>query len=768
MKMIGHGMKKVVAAVLLSGVAVSCVFAASGNSVAAKEDKNVSVLVDDFEGKTSRNYLGGERGAWSLDPDDMKALADATVVTMKNGPENSTKSLKITYSVDSEKLAMNGVWIKLNNFDASPYDVLEFDLKGDEAKGFTETFKIEIKKFKDAGKLTGTKTVSNVTGSWQRVRIPLTYFNGIFDKSQQSVWKNPLSSLKNLDELVIVFHKRAVTKKTGVIYLDNIRFVKTGVKYPSVFDRPAVPTKDKAYIVLENPSFKREFLIPNDGEAPVRKAVGITDPVEIEEFMKAHKNYALLLSSGTLEYRLHINDSGKLGFAGHDDYMKFLVNRLGGFPSKTIVHKKFPGKDRDFLMEIAKDTWRFFDHIVDKEHGMPLDTIILGKDKPLGEGGSVGDYTNVTNIGVYLCCVVAAYDLGFITREDAVSRLTTTLNALQKIEYSESGFVYNYYDTTWGCRTEYFVSLVDCGWLAAGLYVVKNAFGPEVGSMCKQILDRGNFNFFYDPVERQMWHGYYENMDDYVNYHYGIFYAEPRLTSFIAIARGDVEEAHWFGMTRTFPRDYTWTTQPPKGRVEKKYKDISYWGGWYEYKNYKYVPSWGGSMFEALMPTLLIDEKKYAPHSLGLNDAMHVKAAIDYTLNELKYPVWGMSPSSNPDGGYLEYGVKPLGTMGYGYGAITPHASFLALEFAPQEAITNIRKMATGWDVYGEYGFYDAFEPKEGKVAYKYLALDQGMILMALDNYLNKGALRKYFESDPIFAKAKHLLSSEKFFSIRR
>ena len=115
-----------------------------------------------------------------------------------------------------------------------------------------------------------------------------------------------------------------------------------------------------------------------------------------------------------------------------------------------------------------------------------------------------------------------------------------------------------------------------------------------------------------------MWHGYYENMDAYVHYHYGIFYTEPRLTSFIAVAKGDVEKDHWFKMIRTFPSEYDWTTQKPKHRELKNYNGIQYNGGWYEWKNakgkvYKYIPSWGGSVFEALMPTLFLDEKKVSP-----------------------------------------------------------------------------------------------------------------------------------------------------------
>jgi len=130
----------------------------------------------------------------------------------------------------------------------------------------------------------------------------------------------------------------------------------------------------------------------------------------------------------------------------------------------------------------------------------------------------------------------------------------------------------------------------------------------------------------------------------------------------------------------------------------------------------------------------------------------------------LKYTVWGMSPSSKPEGGYSEYGVKPLGSKGYKAGVVTPHVSFLALEFAPEEAVKNLRKLAELYDIYGEYGFYDAVTVGSGLVAYKYLCLDQAMSFVALCNYLNNGSIRKRFHADEIARKIEPLLKEEKFF----
>jgi hypothetical protein len=135
-----------------------------------------------------------------------------------------------------------------------------------------------------------------------------------------------------------------------------------------------------------------------------------------------------------------------------------------------------------------------------------------------------------------------------------------------------------------------------------------------------------------------------------------------------------------------------------------------------------------------------------------------------YATEELQMPVWGMSPSSVPEGGYSEFGAKPFGSKGYKAGVVTPHASALALEFLPNEVVANLRKLIELYDIYGEYGFYDAVTVKTGLVARKYLALDQAMILVAINNYLNNGSIRKYFHADPQIRKAEAILTAEKLF----
>lgn len=632
--------------------------------------------------------LDTEIGTWELNPEDN--AQGITIAPDKDiRPGGKGYSLKIEYNLNSPQNAVNGIWMPLRSFDASPYDHFEFQVKGDPEKGFTGIFKIEFKKFvKDPeGReetARGSYIVRGVTGKWQKVSIPLNLMSGI-------------AGWKDMFEFVITFEKKRAGPLKGTLYFDDFVFVKTGSPGPSIHDE--VPHKKKK---------TKEDITP-------------------------------------------------------EEFARFLAKRLNGFPSGVFLKKKFPRDDRAMLLEMAADTWKYFDKLVDREHQLPIDNVEFGESGVFTRDTRVGDYTNITNVGLYLMCLVGGYDFKFIAKEEAVRRIGLTLDSVEKLE-TYNNFHYNYYDITIFQRTSNFISFVDSGWLAAGIIVVKNAFPEELGERCRQMLDKMDFSFFYDPVEGQMYHGFYANIKNYADYHYGVLYTEPRAISYIAIGKGDVPKEHWFKLDRTFPDTWLWQNQAPKGRRQKTYLGYTTDGGYYVYDDIKFVPSWGGGMFEALMPAVILEEKRLAPRALGANDERHVKIQIKYTMEKLGYPVFGMSPSCVPGGGYSEYGVKPLGMKGYKDGVVTPHAVFLALEFAPKECTDNIRKMSELYDAYGEYGFYDAIDVKTGKVAVKYLCLDQAMCFLALDNYLNDGAIRRRFAADPVNKNAEDLLKVEDFF----
>jgi len=450
---------------------------------------------------------------------------------------------------------------------------------------------------------------------------------------------------------------------------------------------------------------------------------------------------------------------------GGRDAAKLRIHaRLAGWPSELHVDRAtLPAADDELLWRVARDTWRGLAAFTDRENGLPVDHVrLLGSVDP--SQSEIGDYTTASAVGLHIAATVAAHELGFITHEQAVARLRRVLSTLERLE-TWRGFHFNFYDTTSLERTSHFVSFVDSAWLAAGLMVMRQSL-PELAPAATRMIEERDYGVFWDPQQQQMSHGFFVDERGRSLYHYATLYTEARVGSLIAIGKGDVPESHWFHMLRTFPPDCDWQSQPPKQRNPKRVRGFDTSGGWYEWKELRFVPSWGGSMFEALMPTLFVDERRFAPKSLGKNAEVHVEVQRRWASEVLGWPVFGLSPAVAPGpDGYREYGVPVLGTSkSYHEAAVTPHAVALALAVAPATATATLRELVTRYDVYGEFGFYDSVDPKSGEVGTAYLALDQGMLFLALANHLKDGLVQRLFAADPIAQRALPILADEDFF----
>src|SRR5204863_8162294 len=129
-----------------------------------------------------------------------------------------------------------------------------------------------------------------------------------------------------------------------------------------------------------------------------------------------------------------------------------------------------PPADRAALRLAARRTWLFFERFISAEDNMlPPDNF---QETPKS---AVAHRTSPTNIGLYLCCILAARDFGWIGTLETVERLEATLTALQKLARYRGHFL-NWYDTrTLGTLDPRYVSTVDSGNLAGNLLVVKHA-----------------------------------------------------------------------------------------------------------------------------------------------------------------------------------------------------------------------------------------------------------------------------------------------------
>jgi hypothetical protein len=490
----------------------------------------------------------------------------------------------------------------------------------------------------------------------------------------------------------------------------------------------------------------------------------------------------------------------------------------------TLARGRKAPVPRSRLHRWAADTWHSLDAMTDPDTGLPADNIPAS----LAPGDRSG-YTSPTNIGGYLWSTVVARELGIISAADARARLVRTLTTLEGMEHHEpSGMYYNWYDEAtgdpvliWpenGTTVHPFVSSVDNGWLGAALLVVKNS-DAVAGPLAADIFARMRWDAFYNPGDGLGGHpvvrpgglmhgGFYVFDHDrpggvyrgthigggdvwLTTHHYDTIVSETRITSYLGILTGQVPARHYFAPWRTFPAtcDWSWHEMQPVGET-RTYLGIDVYEGAYTYRGMHIVPGWGGSMFEELMPAVFVPEEDWAPRSWGVNHPLHVRAEREHGLVEADYGYWGFSPSSNPDGGYREYGLDALGMNPEGYfsdqentnydvgfgecrpatnpnpdfktGVVTPHASFLAMMYERGQATANLTRIEKRLDAYGAGGFYDAVAI-DGTVARRYLSLDQAMIMGALGNVLDKDLLRRAFSTPDVEAALRPVIGIEEF-----
>lgn len=447
--------------------------------------------------------------------------------------------------------------------------------------------------------------------------------------------------------------------------------------------------------------------------------------------------------------------------------------------------KPLTGQQKKELERIAKRTWAFFEADVNPTTDLPMDN--MGFDGAPADGA----YTSPTDLAMYLWSIVAATQLGLVTPSSGQTLAANALNAIGKLQ-KWNGFLLSWYSTTSGQAitdpgqgpitsvTGQFISTVDNGWYASALAVVRQAF-PSLNQQASAMLNAMNFGVFYDNGNEatninagQMYGGYNANQGP-ASFEYGNLNTDPRIAAYMGMGTATLPGDVWWRTWRTLPADFTWQTQVPAGPTVTytdpySHKQFSVAETHYTYQGISYVPSWGGSEFEALMAPLVVPEAAWGQQNFGLNDVNYAEASIVYAQTALKYPVWGLSPASVPGsttGGYDAYGAYPMGSGGtgnaYAQSAVAPYASFLALPFLPQQAYNNIEALKSMYSVYGPYGFYDSVDPSTGTIGTRYLALDQGMILAGIDDALMHGGLQRYFAVDPVGQRIQPYLAMEKF-----
>ncbi len=259
-----------------------------------------------------------------------------------------------------------------------------------------------------------------------------------------------------------------------------------------------------------------------------------------------------------------------------------------------------------------------------------------------------------------------------------------------------------------------------------------------------QMFDEMEFGYLLDPARQLLSIGYQSAEGTLDPNCYDLLASEARLASFIAIAKGDIAPKHWFKLGRA-------VTPIARGSA---------------------LISWSGSMFEYLMPELVMREPEGS--LLHQTARLIVARQIEYGA-QLGVP-WGISESAyNFRDLELTYQYSNFGVPGLGLKrglsenmVVAPYATALASMIEPVAAVRNFARLADEGGC-GRYGWYEALDYTPGRlpegksvaVVRAYMAHHQGMSLVAIANTLRGGTMRSRFHANPI-VQATELLLQER------
>ncbi len=306
--------------------------------------------------------------------------------------------------------------------------------------------------------------------------------------------------------------------------------------------------------------------------------------------------------------------------------------------------------DGGTLERYAQGTWQSFVAMTDERTGLPTD--LLHGD------GSRDIQTSTTNIGAYMWSAVAAEKLGLIGRRELLARMDRTVTTIEGMETLRGdGPVLQLVrpphrredDDRQRRRAARADPVLRRQRLARGRPKIVGERVPQLRSRTRAIYDAMDFGFYYRPeVNRILFH--YAPDTGAAPCCYDTIVSESRIAYYVGVAKGDLPSKVFYGPVRTFPETCAGSFQEtrPEG-FTRTYEGQSVYEGTYPTATGRLVPSWGGSMFEALMPTLFVPEEEWGPASWRVNHPNTVDAQIDHGINVAGYGAWGFSPSADTD-----------------------------------------------------------------------------------------------------------------------
>jgi cyclic beta-1,2-glucan synthetase len=407
--------------------------------------------------------------------------------------------------------------------------------------------------------------------------------------------------------------------------------------------------------------------------------------------------------------------------------------------------------DAAYLNDLARDTWRYFERTVTAaDHHLPPDNLQTQPQEALARR------TSPTNIGLYLLAACCAQRFGWLGTPELLQRLHATLATLDGLQRHRGHFL-NWYDTaTAQPLLPLYVSTVDSGNLSGHLLAVAQAClelarqpdqTPHAEALrhlarrCQTLAWAPDFAFLYHARRHLLHIGLRVAEQQLDGSFYDLLASESRLASLLAIAKGDVPVRHWAALGRPF-----FAVHAVAG-----------------------LQSWSGSMFEYLMPTLVLAE----PHGSVLHQACQAALLAQRAYAGARHVPWGISESAYAGRDHtLAYQYAPQGVPRLALRrtpadelVVAPYATALAAQLAPALARSNFDALqALG--ARGPMGFIESLDYTPARQlagermtpVLTVMAHHAGMSLVALSNVLLDGVAQRWGMADPHIEAVASLL----------
>ena len=479
-------------------------------------------------------------------------------------------------------------------------------------------------------------------------------------------------------------------------------------------------------------------------------------------------------------------------------------------PRRRLRGPALSAADSVYLEGIARDTWRYFERCVTaQDRHLPPDNLQTAPHDMLARR------TSPTNIGLYLLSVAIARQFGWIGTQELMARLEATLTTVATLA-QHRGHLLNWYDTASGAPLlPAYVSTVDSGNFCGHLLALAQAcleladapFDPTAAQRalatsrtrlapllaarhrlsaeqrdelrwcladhrasrrsaaldlqaqasaaaadaprrlralarsCQQMAAQADFGFLYHRG-RHLFHIGYRVAEQVLDAgFYDLVASESRLTSLFAVAKGDVPVRHWVSLGRPF-----FALGADAG-----------------------LRSWSGSMFEYLMPTLVLDE----PQGSVLEQAGCAALREQIAFAKAHQVPWGISECAYAGSDHtLAYQYAPQGVPRLALRrtpsdelVIAPYATALAAQIAVRRACRNFHALQT-LGARARYGFIEAVDFTPARQAgtapfslvHTFMAHHQGMSIVALGNVLLDGVAQRWGSRSALIEAVASLL----------